>query len=445
MNITKKILLIAAFIAATGASYAQSKKVAVMETKAAPGVSVMQSKLVRGGMEVAVSNAPGYEGYDRAAFDKILEEQNFQRSGAVDDNQIREMGIMAGVQYVLVTEAANEDGYFYILAKLLDVETGRFMKTAEELCEASPTDIKAACSKLGAQLFGGSVSSGGSTGGGRTTPRNQDFTETAYGLNMRMIYVEGGTFTMGCTSEQGGDCDDDESPAHQVTLSGYYIGKYEVTVAEFRAFVNATGYRTDAEKEGWAWRWMQVDGKWQWNKVNGVNWRCGTNGEVRSSLEDNHPVLYVSWNDAIAFCEWLSQKSGKKYTLPTEAQWEFAARGGNKRSGYKYSGSNSIGNVAWCGNSDNAQGKTHPVGQKAPNELGIYDMSGNAWEWCQDWIGSYSSYAQTNPKGASSGSARVLRGGCWTYIARFCRVSDRNGNVPGYRNSSNGFRVVLAQ
>lgn len=151
----KKVFLIVTCLVSVLALSAQNnKKVAIMETKTNEGVSSFQSNMVRGGMETAVANAPGYEGYDRAAFDVIMKEQNFQRSGAVDDKQIREMGIMAGVQYVLVTEASTEDGYFYILAKLLDVETGRFMKSAEQLCEVSPTKIKSACADIGVQLFG---------------------------------------------------------------------------------------------------------------------------------------------------------------------------------------------------------------------------------------------------------------------------------------------------
>lgn len=150
----KKFLFTIAILFLGFTAFAQNKKVAVMETKNIQGVSAFQGNIVRGGMETAVANAKGYEAYDRAAFDVILKEQNFQRSGAVDDNQIREMGIMAGVQYVLVTEASTEDGYFYILAKLLDVETGQFMKSAEELCESTPMEIKNACAKLGTQLFG---------------------------------------------------------------------------------------------------------------------------------------------------------------------------------------------------------------------------------------------------------------------------------------------------
>jgi formylglycine-generating enzyme required for sulfatase activity len=216
-----------------------------------------------------------------------------------------------------------------------------------------------------------------------------------------MVYVAGGTFTMGCTSEQDSDCHDNEKPAHSVTLSSYYIGKYEVTQA-------------------------------QWKAVMGSN---------PSYFEgDNLPVEEVSWNSVQEFICKLNQQTGKNYRLPTEVEWEFAARGGNKSRGYKYSGSNTAGNVAWY--DDNSGYKTHPVGTKSPNELGIYDMSGNVWEWCSDWYGKYSSGSQTNPRGASSGSYRVDRGGSWYDFAGYVRVSNRGSLTPVIRNHYLGFRLA---
>ena len=155
---------------------------------------------------------------------------------------------------------------------------------------------------------------------------------------------------------------------------------------------------------------------------------------------DNLPVEQVSWNDIQEFITKLNTMTGKTFRLPTEAEWEYAARGGNKSKGYKYSGSNTLDNVAWYTN--NSSSKTHPVGQKQPNELGLYDMSGNVWEWCQDWYGSYSSSSQTNPTGPSSGSYRVLRGGSWYHFARICRVSYRLNSDPDDRYNLNGFRLV---
>lgn len=158
---------------------------------------------------------------------------------------------------------------------------------------------------------------------------------------------------------------------------------------------------------------------------------------------NNSPVEKVSWNDVQEFITKLNQKTGANFRLPTEAEWEYAARGGNKSRGYKYSGSNNIGDVAWY--IDNSGSKTHQVGTKAPNELGIYDMSGNVWEWCQDWYGSYSSGSQTNPTGSSSGSYRVIRGGSWRNNARGCRVSNRDSYTPVNRGSNLGFRLAAGK
>ena len=161
---------------------------------------------------------------------------------------------------------------------------------------------------------------------------------------------------------------------------------------------------------------------------------------------DDYPMYYVSWEEAQSFCEKLSAQTGKKYRLPTEAEWEYAARGGQQAGGTKYAGSNIIGNVAWY--YGNSGGKAHPVGQKKPNALGLYDMSGNVWEWCKDVFDWYSSSSAVNPQGPSSGSGRVYRGGYWgrdaSWIdgARYCRVSYRRSSAPDSRGNDLGFRVV---
>ena len=226
---------------------------------------------------------------------------------------------------------------------------------------------------------------------------------TANGVSFKMIRVEGGTFTMGATSEQRSDAYKDEKPAHQVTLSSYSIGETEVTQA-------------------------------LWQAVMGSNPSFFFKGSDR-------PVEQVSWDDCQKFISKLNALTGKTFRLPTEAEWEYAARGGKKSQGYKYSGSNSLAGVAWYGN--NSGNETHPVKTKSPNELGLYDMSGNVWEWCQDWYGSYSSTSQTNPTGPSSGSSRVLRGGGWGNGAGDCRVSIRSCRTPDFRRYDLGFRLVL--
>ena len=158
---------------------------------------------------------------------------------------------------------------------------------------------------------------------------------------------------------------------------------------------------------------------------------------------DTNPVESVSWNDCQTFIQKLNKRTGKTFRLPTEAEWEYAARGGKKSRGYKYSGSNDIGTVAWY--RSNSGIKTHAVGTKAPNELGLYDMSGNVWEWCNDWYGDYSSNAQTNPTGAESGSRRVNRGGSWFSKARCCRSSHRDRNAPSDSYFILGLRLVLSE
>jgi len=233
--------------------------------------------------------------------------------------------------------------------------------------------------------------------------RNRDnITLNVSGVEFEMVWVEGGTFTMGCTSEQGGVCWDNEKPAHSVTVSSYYIGETEVTQA----------------------LWQAVMG-------NNPSYFKG----------DNLPVEQVSWEDAQEFIEKLNRLTGRTFRLPTEAEWEYAARGGSKSQDYKYSGSNSIDAVAW--KNDNSGDKTHAVKGKQANELGLYDMSGNVWEWCSDWYGSYSSSSQRDPEGPSTSSRRVLRGGSWIDYARNCRVSSRHLNAPGFRYLTIGFRLVL--
>ena len=227
-------------------------------------------------------------------------------------------------------------------------------------------------------------------------------TYTVNGVSFTMVDVEGGTFKMGATREQDGD--DDEKPTHKVFLNNYSIGETEVTQE-------------------------------LWQAVMGTNPSFFTD-------DLQHPVDKVSWSDCQAFIKKLNQLTGENFRLPTEAEWEYASRGGKYSKGYKYSGSNTLGNVAWC--ADNSSNTTHVVKAKQPNELGIYDMSGNVCEWCSDWYGSYSSSAQTNPIGSLFGSYRVRRGGSWGLDARSCRVFYRGCNSPDVRNYNNGLRLVLS-
>ncbi len=218
-----------------------------------------------------------------------------------------------------------------------------------------------------------------------------------------MLLVDGGTFTMGCTEEQGNDCSNDEKPAHHVSVSRYYMGKYEVTQEE-------------------------------WNAVLDEN-PSGFQGAQR-------PVENVSWNDVQRFIERLNILTDKQYRLPTEAEWEYAARGGKLIRGFVYSGSETIDSVAWY--NGNSVKQTHKVGAKQPNELGLYDMTGNVWEWCADWYSDtyYAGSESSNPPGPGKGADHVLRGGSWHFNPVHCRVSDRNNNDAEHRSLNLGFRLV---
>ncbi len=275
------------------------------------------------------------------------------------------------------------------------------------------------------------------------------------------VLVEAGSFRMGSelspreiASKYGGEASwyEDERPVHTVRITrDFYMSKYEVMVGEFRQFVSETGYRTTAEREGGVWVWTGS----KLEKKADANWR---NPYFRQG--SNEPVVCVSWYDAVEYCNWLSRKEGltpaynirgkdvtwnrsaNGYRLPTEAEWEYAARGGNKGRGYIFAGSNYVDEVVWYW--DNSGEKTHPVGRKKANELDIYDNSGNVGEWVWDRYDSdyYSSSPASDPAGPYSGADRVMRGGGWYNDARCCRSADRGGYNSADRIADLGFRVV---
>jgi formylglycine-generating enzyme required for sulfatase activity len=272
---------------------------------------------------------------------------------------------------------------------------------------------------------------------------------TVPGLDMKMVYVGRGSFRMG--SRDGAK---DEKPVHRVSISRHYwIGKYEVVQSQFRTFSRATRYRTEADRRGGAWV-KKSDG---WVTPN-VGWTEVFPGE-------NQPVTCVSWNDIIVFCEWLTEREqsagrlseGYQYRLPTEAEWEYAARGGGKSEDYPHrwlnykqdlswyyqTGSKDLKEAAWY--YETSGGQTHPVGQKAPNELGIHDMLGNVTEWCLDSHESdyYARSPETDPVNTAKPTLRVSRGGAWLSCAADCRPARRFRNRPYHRGHHLGFRVVL--
>ena len=361
----------------------------------------------------AVSNTPGFEGYDRVDMSQINKEQDFQRTGMVSDEDIKKLGQMTGASSIVVAEAAayGGDDRIIIAAKIINIESGRIERTAmPKVASPNGNEMETACKQVVAELLGGASSGSGVASrpntptGGAAQQGTDKITIKVGNVSFNMIKVEAGSFIMGCTSEQSDDCYNKEMPSHRVTITkDYYIGEYEVTQELYEAVM-------------------------------------GVNPSQRKAFD--RPVEMVSWNDAQEFCAELSRITGRRFTLPTEAEWEYAARGGKKSTGAKYSGSSSVANVAWYG--DNSGNQTHPVGRLRPNELGIYDMSGNVDEWCLDWSGDYSSASQTDPMGPETGISRVRRGGSWGNSSRSCRVAFRSfTSSPDHRSVLLGFRVVM--
>jgi formylglycine-generating enzyme required for sulfatase activity len=221
--------------------------------------------------------------------------------------------------------------------------------------------------------------------------------------NTEWVRVEGGSFMMGC-EENDKDCYPDEQPKHKVSISTFEISKYEVTVAQYRVFCKATKRNMPSPP---------------------------SHGFI-----DSHPIVYVSWQDAVDYAKWIGAR------LPTEAEWEYAAKGGNKSKGYEYSGSNNYDEVGWC--YENSSNQTHPVGQKQPNELGIHDMSGNAWEWVNDnyEIFYYQESPINNPQGPKQGLGKVNRGGCFNFDFKLMKTTHRRGSGNDTLGFGTGFRIA---
>ena len=274
----------------------------------------------------------------------------------------------------------------FLLAIFLVSTSAVWAKTCPVDGEEFPDEF-AFCPKHGKKL----VDSGG----------GESATETDPVTGMSFVWVEGGCFEMGSVRGK-----DDEKPVHKVCVDGFWMGKFEVTQGE-------------------------------WEKVMGTN--------PSTFKGSDRPVDHVSWNDAQEFIARLNQNTGKRYGLPTEAQWEFAARGGVKSNGFEYAGSNVVNEVAWY--KANSGGATIPVGRKLPNELGLYDMSGNVWEWCQDWASNnyYRWSPSENPSGPESGSFRVFRSGAYNSPPDYVSASHRYWGEPDWRQSNNGFRLVRAE
>ncbi|MBI4377823.1 MAG: SUMF1/EgtB/PvdO family nonheme iron enzyme [Nitrospinae bacterium] len=357
--------------------------------------------------------APGkFEVVKRRQLLKLEEELVLGKVGNIEEKGIKKMGQVFGVDAVVTGSMTDLGNTVKINARVIAVESAKIFAVAA-------TDIP----KTGmvADLIEKKVE-GRQPVEKATTPlttltkptKEKEWAKTEMtqkqitaeggifkdpGTVIEFIFVKGGCFHMGDTF---GDGSSDEYPVHKVCLDDFYIGKYEVTQIE----------------------WLEV---------------MERNPSSRRACDDC-PVEMVSWNNVQEYIKRLNRKTGREYRLPTEAEWEYAARSGGKKE--KYAGGNDLDSVGW--DSDNSRGKTYPAGQKNPNGLGIYDMSGNVWEWCQDWSDEnyYKSSPRDNPKGAGSGQTRIIRGGSWNYDESISRAANRGWDIPDSRRSDIGFRVA---
>ena len=312
------------------------------------------------------------------------------------------IGQLLKVDYIILGTVGKSVDTYFMVVQVIEVETGK-IKDTEDALAGSKDKLQEKIYLITSKLV--------DLCSGNSKLVLDDF-----------VLVEAGTYQRGSLSGE-----EDEKPVHRVTISkAFYMKRHEVTFEEYDEFCRKTD-RSQPNDEGWG--------------------------------RTQRPVINVSWYDAVEYCNWLSiikglspayKMNGKSvtwdlstngYRLPAEAEWEFAALGGNKSRGYNYSGSDSVGEAGWYRN--NSGSKTHPVGQKESNELGLCDMSGNVWEWCWDWKGKYFSSSQTNPIGPSAGTARIIRGGRWGNYATRLRPANRGSRNPDYSYYGLGFRVVI--
>jgi len=395
-----------------------------------------------------------YKVMERSQMDKVLKEQAFQMTGCVAKECMVEAGQLLGVGKIIIGSLGLVGRTYHLSLSQVNVETGETEQMAVETCKCEVDELIESSGRAARRLMGEAVPETPAVttvGIGTPTtvspsPAVKTYRDPTTG--MEFVFIKGGCYEMGDTF---GDGSSGEKPVHEVCVDDFYLGKYEVTVGQFRAFVNATGYRAEAEKGDGAYHFTGSEAKMGAN----INWR-----NPGFSQTDDHPVVCVSYHDAVAFVEWLSRTAGKTYRLPTEAEWEYAARSGGKRYKYSWGNGSPSGNIndislkrefpkrldsIWEGYND-GYAFTAPVGSFPPNELGLYDMTGNVSEWCSDWFGEkyYSEGRRTNPQGPDSGQLRVIRGGSWDSSPWNLRASLRVRGVPSFRGDGDGFRLAFS-
>ncbi len=390
------------------------------------------------------SESDKYEVIDRGNMNKILDEQKFQMSGCVAQECRVEAGQILGVGKIVNGSIGMVGKTYYLMLQLIDVKTGKVELSAEDVCRCETDELLSSTKMLAKKLLGEKVEQPVATSATLTIPKPAvPEPKITNSIGMQYVYIKPGTFMMGSPpSEQGRNSDETQ---HQVTLTrGYYMGETEVTVGQWRAFARDSGYRTEAETGGGARVW--TTGKWE--QKEGTYW--DNPGFPQS---DNHPVTCVSWNDVQEFIKWLNRRDGNINRLPTEAEWEYAARAGTAAVNYWGNNSNEAcgyGNVANSSNwldweahkCDDGYAKTAPVKNYKPNNFGLYDMIGNVGEWCQDWYGTYPSSGVSDPDGPSQGEKRLARSCSWRNIAVHCRSAKRSSVGLNFSSGTLGLRLV---
>ncbi|MHC6201859.1 SUMF1/EgtB/PvdO family nonheme iron enzyme [Breznakiellaceae bacterium SP9] len=434
--------MVQTIVNATKVDTAKLPKLAVVPVQLQGGQAQEAADVPAQILSLYVVRSGRYAVYPRtSSLDQVQKEYPEQTDGKVADERIARIGAGDNPRYVLSAIARKLGTLTMFNASVIDLESGGMINGASANYRTLDDGISAMAS-LTNTLTGIKIAAPEASTQSTAAPAD-------------MVRIQGGTFMMGSPSSEAGR--DSDEVQHRVTVSGFSIEKYEVTVANFRAFVQATGYRTDAETSGGAYVWIGSE----WVMKADANWK-----NPYFTQTENSPVTCVSWNDAVNYCNWKSRQEGltpaytingtnvtwnrsaNGYRLPTEAEWEYACRAGTTTpfstgSNITTNQANYDGNYPYNGNAKGTyRQKTTPVGSFAPNSWGLYDMHGNVWEWCWDWYGSYSSSAQTDPMGAASGSARVCRGGGCYDDAAYLRSAYRFGSTPTDRYYYLGFRVV---
>lgn len=416
----KKISLVVLLCAVSMNVAMAQRKVAILETIDKEGCIPYGIELaLRASLATGVTNATGFEGYDRVDLESVFGEHDFQRTGLVTNEQIHKLGEMTGASYVMIAEAAmlGADNII-ITAKVVDVETGKIENSAVMTSSTDASKMSETCDILAKKLLNiytdnssalrlESFDEKSRDGNNLTESTTGNYIENSYDLGLSMVYVRGGEFMLGGTEEQGNEAGEDEKPVRKIKVHDFYIGQFEITQSQWATVMGTTIFE-QASKAG---------------------------QPVFKGVGDNYPMYYICWDEACEFCKRLSRITGKHYRLPSEAEWEYAARGGVKAvKNFRFSGSDVISEVGWY--DSNSGGSTHEVGQLQSNALDIYDMSGNVWEWCNDKYGKYGT--SPNPYG----TLYSLRGGSWNFFGKFSRVSCRHSSLHNIRYFNYGFRVV---